>query len=126
MTVIDLAEAAMERVHRMAPCREASEWVERAGHDPLLFVGGRPVRLSDAAPETFRRFKDLMDHMPDFDGMSMADAVDGVMFDASSNADMVTVFHEVLGIPAISQPIIIPERFKGRDIVLASVEWGAA
>lgn len=126
MTVIDLAEEAMERVHRMAPCREASEWVERAGHDPLVFVGGRPQSVSSLEPETFDRFMEILSRLPDCDGMSMADAVSFVAFGVSDDADMVCVYHEMLEIPKISKPIVIPSGNGGRDIVLASCELEGA
>ena len=120
MTVVDMAEAAMERAHRMAPCREASEWAEHSGYDPTIFLSGQPFRLSEAEPETFRRFKDLMGCMPDYEGMSMADAVDWVAFDASEKADMVCVFHEVLEMAPLQSPVVMPGLNNGRDMVICS------
>ena len=122
--VIDFYEAVSDLRRRQAPCPEAYDWVQAQGHDPMIFnANGGQCDLSDATPEQFERFIRILDLLPHLGGQFRTEeAVSFVVFNIGPGEDLVSVYHEMLGIDPFPGPKIYEVASTGRRIVVATCE----
>lgn len=122
--VIDFYEAVSDLQRRKAPCPEAYDWVQAQGHDPMVFSGnGLQVHLSESKPDQFERFTRILDLLPHLGGQYRTeDAVSFVVFDIGPGEDLVSVYHEMLGIDPFPGPRIYEVASTGRRIVVATCD----
>lgn len=121
MSVIDFYEAISGQQRRKAPCKAAFDWVQKQGYDPALMSGtGLNVRVSDCRPEEFERFERLLDQLPQIgDQHDTRESVHSVVFDIGPGEDLVTVFHEMLGVPPFDAPRLYQAE-NGRRVIIST------